>query len=306
MRRKIPSTAALTAFDAAARHESFTKAAEELALSQSAICRQIATLEEFLGTKLFRRAARGVVLTEAGASYSRSVSTRLDEVERDTLELMATGGKGGTLELSVGPTFGLRWLIPRLGDFSARYPDITLNLSARTRPYLFSETNFDAAIHAGESPWPGAEAHFLMNEHLIAVCSPELIAPKTSASESDWESCQLLHPSTRPFAWRKWFASRGMAVASDMQGPRYELFSMLIAAAIQGLGIALVPRFFVEPELRSRQLIIAAEHTYISERSYYLIYPARKSENPELFRLRNWLEESAHEYRETALERLEH
>jgi DNA-binding transcriptional LysR family regulator len=137
MRRKIPSTNALNAFEAAARHASFTEAANELALTQSAVCRQIAGLEDFLGLKLFRRSRRGVVLTEAGAAYHRQVAKRLDEVERDTLDLMARQGRGGTLELAVVPTFGTRWLLPRLPDFARKHPDITLNLSSRTRPFLF-------------------------------------------------------------------------------------------------------------------------------------------------------------------------
>src|SRR5690606_16988155 len=110
MRRKIPSTAALAAFESAARHQSYTKAAEELAVTQSAICRQIASLEDFLNVKLFRRSRRGVVLTDAGIGYSRKVSHRLNEVERDALDLMAKGGAGGTLELSAVPTFATRWL----------------------------------------------------------------------------------------------------------------------------------------------------------------------------------------------------
>lgn len=151
MRRKIPSTAALSAFESAARHQSFTKAADELAVTQSAICRQIAALEDFLGLKLFRRTRRGVALTEAGTSYAKKVTSRLDEVERDTLELMAKGGHGGTLELGVVPTFATKWLLPRLPSFAQGHPGITLNLTARTRPFLFDDTPFDAAIHAGES-----------------------------------------------------------------------------------------------------------------------------------------------------------
>lgn len=296
MRRKIPSTTALTAFEASARHESFTKAADELAVSQSAVCRQIAILEEFLGVKLFRRVARGVVLTEAGVSYSRQVGARLDEMERDTLDLMAKGGRGASLELSVGPTFCVRWLIPRLTDFAARHPEIALNLSARTRPYLFAETHFDAAIHAGQSPWPGTESRFLMNENLVAVCHPKLMPARQAGRDLDWSSYQLLHSATRPYAWRQWFSSRDMTVANDMSGPRYELFSMLIAAALQCQGIALVPRFLIEEELETKQLILVADHDYLSDRSYYLIYPERKAENPALAVFGDWLEETAKQY----------
>jgi DNA-binding transcriptional LysR family regulator len=153
MRRKIPSTAALAAFEAAARHQSYTKAADELAVAQSAVCRQIAGLEEFLCVRLFRRSRRGVALTEAGLAYSRAVAARLDDVERDTLELMARGGEGGTLELGVVPTFGTKWLLPRLPSFVQRHPGVHVNLTSRTRPFLFDDTGLDAAIHAGEAKW---------------------------------------------------------------------------------------------------------------------------------------------------------
>lgn len=298
MRRKIPSTAALSAFESAARHQSFTKAADELAVTQSAICRQIGALEDFLGVKLFRRSRRGVVLTEAGVTYSRNVTARLDEVERDTLDLMARGGQGGALELGVVPTFATKWLLPRMPSFASEHPGITVNLTAQTRPFLFDETHFDAAIHAGESTWPGTEGVFLMRENLIAVCSPKLIAPRTSLNKSDWTRYPLLQQSTRPYAWRDWFTSRGMQVEGDMSGPRFELFSMLAEAAIHGMGIALIPRFLMDAELQRGVLIQIARHEYLSDRSYYLIYPERKSENAALTAFRAWLEGQAREYRE--------
>jgi len=298
MRRKIPSTTALSAFESAARHQSFTKAADELAVTQSAICRQIGTLEEFLGLKLFRRSRRGVALTEAGTSYAKKVTSRLDEVERDTLELMAKGGHGETLELGVVPTFATKWLLPRLPSFANEHPGITVNMSARTRPFLFEETSFDAAIYAGESRWPGTEGIFLMHENLIAVCNPKLLGPRTTLSRADWSRYPLLQQSTRPYTWRDWFSSRGMQVDGDMTGPRLELFSMLSEAAIQGLGIALIPRFLVEDELDRGLLVQVAQHHYLSDRSYYLIYPEQKSETPALAAFRAWLEAQARAYRE--------
>ncbi|OWW20298.1 LysR substrate-binding domain-containing protein [Noviherbaspirillum denitrificans] len=298
MRRKIPSTASLSAFESAARHQSFTKAADELAVTQSAICRQIGALEEFLGVKLFRRSRRGVVLTEAGMSYARKVTSRLDEVERDTLELMAKGGFGDTLELGVVPTFATKWLLPRLPSFVKQYPGITINLTSRARPFLFNETPFDAAIHVGESGWPGTEGVFLMRENLVAVCSPALIAPRTTLGRADWARHTLLHQSTRPYAWRDWFTSRGMQVEGDMSGPRFELFSMLAEAATHGMGIALIPRFLVEDELARGVLVQVVRHEYLSPRSYYLIYPEQKSENASLKLFRAWLEAQAMAYRE--------
>lgn len=256
MRRKIPSTIALSAFESAARHQSFTKAADELAVTQSAICRQIGVLEEYLGVKLFRRGRRGVTLTEAGLAYSKKVAARLDDVERDTLELMARGGQGGTLELGVVPTFATKWLLPRLSKFMELHPDITVNLSVRTRPFIFDDTHLDAAIHASQSAWPGTDGSFLMQENLIAVCSPHLIAPHTKLTRaSEWERYTLLQMSTRPYTWRDWFHSCGMAVESSLAGPRFELFSMTAEAAAHGMGIALIPRLLIESELERGVLV---------------------------------------------------
>jgi LysR family glycine cleavage system transcriptional activator len=298
MRRKIPSTAALSAFEAAARHQSFTKAADELAVTQSAICRQVASLEEFVGLKLFRRDRRGVALTEAGVAYSRKVASRLDEVERDTMELMARGGQGDTLEIAVVPTFATKWLLPRMPEFIAAHPKITINLSTRTRPFLFSDTEFDAAVYAGVATWPGTSSQFLMRESLIAVCSPDLIPRARVLTVADWTRYRLLQQSTRPYAWRDWFASRGMRVEGDMSGPRFELFSMQTEAAIRGIGIALIPRLLIEDELRRRVLIPVVRHNYLSDRSYYINYPEQKSDNPALGRFRTWIEGQARSYRE--------
>lgn len=296
MRRKIPNTWALTAFEAAARHQSFTKAARELALTQSAICRQIAGLEGFLGVKLFLRSKRGVALTEAGQTYSRQVSLRLDAVERDTLELMARRGLGGTLELATVPTFATRWLLPRLAGFQRAYPDITVNLSTSTRPFLFDETHFDAAIYFGDASWPGTETRPLMREELVPVCSPRLIAPRKKLKPGDLRRYPLLQQSTRPYAWRQWFESLGLAIDDDMTGPRYELFSMLSQAAIHEMGIALIPRFLVEDELKSGLLMIPVNHTYVSDKSYRLIYPEHKADSAVLQHFRDWLESEAAAY----------
>lgn len=298
MRRKIPNTMALQAFELAARHESFTRAAEALSLTQSAVCRQIAGLEAFLGVRLFRRGKRGVKLTEAGLSYSRQISARLDAMERDTLSVMAHHGHGATLELAVVPTFATRWLLPRLGAFHRQHADITLNLTTRTRPFLFAETEFDAAIHCGAAGWPGTEAHFLMGEHLVPVCSPSLLAGQVSLSAAQIAALPLLQQSTRPYAWRQWFASLGMQVAHDMTGARLELFSMLAQAAMQGMGVALIPPFLIQEELDGGRLVVPLRHAHASDRSYYLIVPERKAESAALAALRDWLGAVARDYRE--------
>lgn len=176
MRRKIPSTTALISFEAAARHESFTKAAQELSLTQGAICRQIASLEEFLSVELFRRSRRGVKLTEAGLSYSRRVATQLDAVERDTLSVMGQQG-ANVIELAVVPTFGTQWLLPRLKDFQHKHPEVTVNLTNRTRPFLFADTDFDAAIYFGDADWSGTESHRLMGKTRCLFAARTCLTP---------------------------------------------------------------------------------------------------------------------------------
>ena len=300
MRRKLPSTAALAAFESAARHQSFTRAATELAVTQSAICRQVAGLEAFLGVKLFRRSQRGIALTDAGRRYSRSVAARLDEVERDTRDLMsqgADGQSGGSLELAVVPTFATQWLLPRLSRFGARHPNITVHFTPRTRPFLFGDTPLDAAILPCQSAWPGTEARFLMHERLIAVASPGLLAGRAQWTAADIAGLPLLQASTRPDAWRHWFASQGLQVEQDMAGPRMELFSMLSEAAAQGLGVALVPQLLVEPELASGRLRQVLVHEFQSDRDYLLLMPEHKLDEPVLRAFAEWLEEEAAAYR---------
>lgn len=293
MRRKIPSTAALLAFEAAARHESFTRAADELALTQSAICRQIAGLEEYLGVVLFRRARRGVQLTEAGLSYSRQIAPRLDAMERDTLSVMAHHGSGATLELAVVPTFATRWLLPRLAGYQRQSPDVTVNLTTQTRPFLFNDTEFDAAIYFGDAGWPGTDAHFLMREYPVPVCSLRLPGARPEMTPAEIAGLPLLQQSTRPYAWRQWFESAGLAITHDMRGPRLELFSMLAQAAMNEMGVALIPPFLIRQELDAGQLIIPCHHSPRSERAYYLIVPERKAERPALTQFRQWLIEEA-------------
>ena len=295
MRRKIPSTAALISFEAAARHESFTKAAQELSLTQGAICRQIAGLEEFLSVELFRRSRRGVKLTEAGLSYSRRVATQLDAVERDTLSVMGQQG-ANTIELAVVPTFGTQWLLPRLKDFQQQHPEVTVNLTNRTRPFLFADTEFDAAIYFGDADWPGTESHRLMGENPMPVCSPALLGNQPQLSAERIAELPLLQQTTRPYAWRQWFNAQQLNIPRDMTGPRYELFSMLAQAAMHDMGIALIPPFLIQRELAEQRLVIANPLALSSLKAYYLMIPDRKVESASLRAFRDWLINQANSY----------
>lgn len=299
MRRKIPPTQALICFESAARHESFTKAAEELALTQSAVCRQIANLESFLDIQLFRRTRRGVRLTEAGETYSRRITNRLDAVERDTLSVMGNHGTA-TLELALVPTFGTQWLLPRLSRYLVQHPHVTINMTNRTRPFLFADTEFDAAIYFGDGEWSGTEVHFLMNESPVPVCSPALLDGQRELTAEQISQLPLLQQSTRPYAWRQWFAAAGLRVEHDLNGTRLELFSMLAQAAMHGMGVALIPPFLIRDELVSGRLVIANPRSFDSSNAYYLVIPERKAESATLQGFRDWVITEAETYRDTA------
>ena len=299
MRRKIPGTELLIAFETAARHQSFTRAAEELSLTQSAVCRQISALEEYLGVALFNRIKKRVTLSEAGQIYARQVRENLNRLEHDTLSLMAHRGAGGVLELAAIPTFASRWLIPRLGDFRANHPGISIDLSTRAEPFMFNDTPFDAAIHFGDPIWPGAVIEYLFGEEMIPVCSPELLRGRVQIEPEELATMELLHQSARSDAWRQWFEMAGVTGINVMGGARYELFSMLIPAAQAGLGVALVPRFFVQKEIASGELISPCPRALRSQRAYYLVYPENRVGTASLQTFSKWLHEQAATYRET-------
>ncbi len=290
MRKRLPSTQALQAFEAAARHESFTRAAQELSLTQGAVCRQVAGLEALVGVPLFQRARRGVRLTDAGERYSRLVRRQLDALERDTQAVMAHQG-GGVLELAVVPTFATRWLLPRLAALRAERPGLQVNMATRTHPFLFEDTEFDAAIYSGDPRWPGTQAHFLMRENPVPVCSPELARGPLDAA--DIAALPLLQQSTRPTAWREWFASAGVAAPAALAGMRLELFSMLSQAAGDGLGVALIPPFLIQRELAQGTLAVLNPHSGPGQRAFHLIVPERKAGLPALAHFRDWLVDQA-------------
>jgi DNA-binding transcriptional LysR family regulator len=299
VRRKIPSIEALIAFECAARHESFTRSADELSLTQSAVSRQVASLEEYLGVPLFNRVRKRLSLTDVGMTYARQVREHLERIERDTLAAMAHRGAGGILELAVIPTFATRWLIPRLAGFYERHSNITLNLTTRAEPFMFNDTVFDAAIHFGTPAWPGAIAHHLFGEEMMPVCSPRLLNGRRTLCPDEIAQLTLLHQSARPESWRHWFLQAGIHDAPCMKGQRYELFSMLVEAARAGLGVALVPRFFVLNELANGELVMPSDISLRNEKGYYLVYPENKQGALLLEVFRDWLLRMAQDYRET-------
>jgi LysR family glycine cleavage system transcriptional activator len=293
MRRKIPSLQALACFDAAARHESYTRAAQELALTQSAVSRQISGLETFLGLALFRRTRHGVALTPGGADYARQIAPRLQALERDTLDAMSRQGTGGAIHLAAVPTFATRWLLPRLPDLARQQPELVVHIETRTRPFLFADTEFDAALYSGTpeqvANWAGTRAVALLQEEVLPVCAPALLGGKKQLSPAALAKQPLLQQSTRPEAWRQWFEAMEVQAPRALSGPRFELYTMTAAAAAHGLGVALVPRLLIEPELARGELVVACPRALKSGRAYWLVMPERGEERPALAAFQAWL-----------------
>lgn len=289
MRRFLPSMGSLKAFEASARHLSFSQAGEELGLTQSAISRQIRALEDFLGLQLFHRIRQRLVLTEAGAAYAPEIRNCLEQIETTTLELLAHQGSGGALNLAILPTFGTRWLIPRLAGFSAAHPGITVNFNTRNVPFDFASDRLDAAIHFGDTSWPGVIAHRLMGEEVLPVCAPTL----SLTTIGDLAQATLLQHSTRPRAWADWLAAVGHAEINGLKGPKFEQIAMTIQAAVAGLGVAILPRFLVEEEIAGGRLVVPFDRPVASTHAYYLVYPEAKAQMPALKTFRDWLIEEA-------------
>jgi DNA-binding transcriptional LysR family regulator len=257
------------------------------------VSRQITTLEEFLGIPLFRRTRHGVALTDRGAEYATQVAQRLQSLEQDTLDIMSPQSRSGTVHLAAVPTFATRWLIPRLPLLTQQHPEITVHLETRTRPFMFSDTLFDAALYAGTvqqvNNWAGTRSVRLMDEDVVPVCSPSWLNGQTTLTPDALAQLPLLQQTTRPHAWRQWFEAVAVNAPQALAGPRFELFSMTAAAAACGLGVALVPRLLIEAELQRGELVLACPQAPASERAYYLITPDQDGERPSVTLFRDWL-----------------
>jgi LysR family glycine cleavage system transcriptional activator len=284
------------AFDAAARHASITRAADELALTESAVSRQISQLEDQLGVQLFHRIKKRLSLTRAGSAYARDVAGALERLEKDTFDVMSNEGEGGTLEIAVLPTVGSQWLIPRMTEFYERHPGMTVSISARSNRFLFGETTFDGALCFGAATWPGARSDFLFEEELVVVAGGRLLEQLAPGSADAVLAHRLLHLATRPAAWPSWAAAAGIGGVNLLKGPRFEQQSMVIGAACAGQGLALLPRFLIESPLQRGELRIVSDVSVRSEGSYYFAYPEEKAGEPQLEVFRQWLQGHAHRF----------
>uniref|UniRef100_B0SVN6 Transcriptional regulator, LysR family n=1 Tax=Caulobacter sp. (strain K31) TaxID=366602 RepID=B0SVN6_CAUSK len=286
-RRFYPPTSLLRAFEAAARSQSFTIAARELSLTQSAVSRQIRALEAMLGADLFHREKQKVRLTLAGATYARDIREALTRISSATLGFRANP-VGGSLNLAVLPLFAARWLAPRLPAFAVAHPDITVNLMTRPTPFDFRADSVDAAIHYGLAEWPGAEVSRLMAEIVAPVCTPLLKAKLGLRTAADLIEAPLLHLTSRSDAWERWFGEMEID-AGEVRGMLLDQFTLSLEVARNGLGIALLPVFLIEPELARGELVAAVDAPMHNAEAYHFVWPHTHQTHWPLEIFRRWI-----------------
>ena len=270
--RKYPSTTALQCFETAARHLSFTNAAQEMHMTQSAISKQVAQLEEMLKISLFYRTPHRISLTPAGKTYYLEVLEILKHIEVATTSLMSHSDNVEVLKIASHPTFCSRWLLPALSGFSQAHPLINLDIKEQVGPFFTEDQNVDIAFLYGDGIWGGMEAIKLFDEYCVAVCQPEYLHDKNPCT-SNVDNCTLLQLSSRPSAWYEYFKQQGISIDGTFIGPRFDTFHACIAAALLGYGIALVPLRLVAPELQSGTLVTAWRYAAKGRGSYYITYP---------------------------------
>lgn len=286
-RRYLPALQLLSAFDAVARFGSITSAAGELSLTQSAVSRQLITLEKQIGASLFQRRRNRLHLTKQGEVYLAQIRPALDQISNATVSL-AANPDGGALSLAILPTFGTHWLAPKLPDFLAQHPGVTINLSTHLEPFDFQNSAFDAAIFHGHGDWPETECIKLLDEKLIAACAPEFLTDNPIDNAGDLMRLPLLSIATRSDAWGNWFKQHGID-HQPLKGMIFDQFATLAQAAKHGMGVALLPWFLIADDLRTKKLLPAFGDAMAGSDAYYLVWPKHRASYPPVQKLVKWL-----------------
>jgi len=288
MSRRLPPLNAIKAFEAAARHLSFTKAGEELFVTQAAISHQIKALEENLSIKLFRRKNRALLLTEEGQSYFFDIKDIFIALS-DATEKLLSKSASGALTVAAQPSFAIQWLVPRLAQFSQLHPEIDVRIKAVDLDEGMLTDDVDIAIYYGRGNWPSIRADRLRSEYLIPVCSPALLnGDKPLNSPKDLNQHTLLHDMTRK-DWKLWCRQVGITNVNVNHGPIFSLSSLVLQAAIYGQGVALGYSVFARPEIEAGRLVCPFEEYLLSKDAYYIVCEDNHSELGKIKAFREWM-----------------
>ena len=297
MPHRLPPLAALRAFEAAARHLSFTRAADELHVNQTAISHQIRGLEERLGVRLFRRLPRGLVLTEEAQRYLPAVRDAFARLETATAELLAERTRG-TLTASVLPSFAAKWLVPRLGRFRAANPDIDLRISTSQHLVDFAREDVDIGIRMGRGHYPGLRVDRLFGETLVPVCSPALLEGEHPLRRpEDLEHHVLLHDDDST-GWRLWLELAGVDGVDAGRGLTFTDSAIVVQVAAEGQGVALARTALAAWDLAAGRLVRPFDVSVPHDLAYYLVCPEASAERPRIVAVRDWLLAEAARYRQ--------
>jgi LysR family glycine cleavage system transcriptional activator len=288
MRPRLPPLNALKAFEAAARHESFTRAAEELCVTQGAVSHQVKALEAELAIKLFNRERQRLIITEAGKDYLTVVRDAPDRIAVGTERLLQRQN-AGVLTVSTSPDFAAKWLVHRLGHFAEAHSGIDLRVSATLHHVDFAREEVDLAVRHGDGNWPGLDTVRLSAEQLFAVCSPKLISGRRRLNKpADILNFPLLHLDSRA-DWTNWLQAAGLDGADVMHGPVLNRASMVIDAAINGQGIALARTTLAAWDLINGRLVRPFPESLRLSKTYWIICPKATATLPKIVTFRDWL-----------------
>ena len=306
-RRRLPPLNALRAFEAAARHLNFSRAADELSVTPGAVSQQIQNLEDYVGASLFKRTPKGLLLTDAAQTALPALREAFDRLA-EAASLLTAAVDGRRLTVSVAPSFAAKWLVPRLGLFEEAHPQVDVWLSADMEVVDFASGEIDLAIRYGGGRYPGLEVIKLMAETVIAVASPELVAAHPLGELSDLANQVLLHDGS-PDAddscpdWPMWLAARGVKGVDGTRGPRFNQSSLVIEAAAGGRGVALAKRALAQADLDAGRLVAPFQIATAVDFAYYVVHPKAKGRLPQVKAFLNWIREEAQTH-EVAMETL--
>lgn len=292
MLRRLPPLNALKAFEAAGRHASFTRAAEELRVTHGAVSRHVQALEAWLGQTLFERHNRRVVLTEAGTSYLAEIGAALDRIALATTRQVERG-RPRLLRVNALATFTLRWLIPRLSAFQRANPAVEVRLTTSNVPLANLAEPFDVAIRGGPDGRPGHLARPFLSERRLPVCSPALLRRQPLAEPGQLRNHTLLHAATLPGVWPQWLEAAGVPGLVPQASVTLEHFYLTLQAALDGLGVAMGPERLIADDLAAGRLTCPFPGPSLPARSYFTYVPEARADDPSVQAFCRWLAAAA-------------